>query len=299
MAVLARFLVLASVFFIALSPPLLAQTDTSLQDRIRTAWQNAMKVAVRGPAPIALADQATLNLTDAYMFVPKAEATALMLAMGNSAGSGFLGLVVPKDESQYWFLTVDHTADGYVSDDEAREWNADDLLQSLIDGSVEQNKEREKIGVPALEIIGWIEPPHYDAATHKLIWSLRAKDHGAPADAAATVNYNTYALGRDGFFELNLVTSEDVIDKEKEYARQLLAALEYKSGKRYEDFNANTDRIAEYGIAALIGGIAAKKLGLLAVIGVFFAKFAKLILVGFAVAGGAIIKFFRRGSGES
>src|SRR5690242_12519880 len=114
MAVLARFLVLASVFFIALSPPLLAQTDTSLQDRIRTAWQNAMKVAVRGPAPIALADQATLNLTDAYMFVPKAEASALTLAMGNSAGSGFLGLVVPKDESQYWFLTVDHTADGYV-----------------------------------------------------------------------------------------------------------------------------------------------------------------------------------------
>ena len=299
MAALTRLLVLASVLLIALSAPLPAQTDTSLQDRIRAAWQSAIKVSVQGPAAIPLGDQATLNLTDAYMFVPKAEATAVMLAMGNSAGSGFLGLVVPKDEGQYWFMTIDHTADGYVSDDEAREWNADELLQSLIDGNVEQNKEREKIGVPALDIIGWIEPPHYDAAKHKLIWSLRAKDREAPADIAATVNYNTYALGRDGFFELNLVTSEDVIDKEKDYARQLLAALEYKSGKRYEEFNANTDRIAEYGIAALIGGIAAKKLGLLAVIGVFFAKFAKLILVGFAIAGGAIIKFLRRGSGES
>ena len=46
---------------------------------------------------------------------------------------------------------------------------------------------------------------------------------------------------------------------------ELLADLDYNSGKRYEDFNASTDHIAEYGLAALIGGIAAKKLGLNAV----------------------------------
>jgi Protein of unknown function (DUF2167) len=32
-----------------------------------------------------------------------------------------------------------------------------------------------------------------------------------------------------------------------------LAALSYTPGKGYEDFNASTDHIAEYGIAALVG----------------------------------------------
>ena len=67
----------------------------------------------------------------------------------------------------------------------------------------------------------------------------------------------------------------------------LLAALDYKPGERYADFNASTDRVAEYELAALIGGVAAKKLGLLAVIGVALAKFWKVILIGVAVAGAA------------
>jgi uncharacterized membrane-anchored protein len=71
------------------------------------------------------------------------------------------------------------------------------------------------------------------------------------------------------------------------------AALEYKPGKRYEDFNESTDHIAEYGLAALIGGVVAKKLGLLALAGVFFLKFAKIIAIGAAVAGGTVVKFFR------
>ncbi|MBK7846575.1 MAG: DUF2167 domain-containing protein [Zoogloea sp.] len=53
--------------------------------------------------------------------------------------------------------------------------------------------------------------------------------------------------------------------------------------ERYADFNERTDKVAEYGLAALVGGIAAKKLGLLATLGVFLAKFWKigaLALVG-------------------
>jgi uncharacterized membrane-anchored protein len=112
-------------------------------------------------------------------------------------------------------MTVDHTAEGYVKDDDAKNWNADELLQSLKDGTEEQNKEREKIGIPALDIVGWIETPNYDASNHRLIWSLKAIDRGAAADAPATVNYNTYALGRDGYFQINLLTSVATIEKEK------------------------------------------------------------------------------------
>jgi uncharacterized membrane-anchored protein len=79
----------------------------------------------------------------------------------------------------------------------------------------------------------------------------------------------------------------------------MLAALAYKPGKRYEDFNASTDHIAEYGLAALVGGVVATMLGLLDVIGLFLVKFAKVILMGAAVAGGGVVKFFLGKRGNS
>jgi len=282
------FLLLSLFWLAGLSPSFADEAAT------KAAWAAAIKAATSGPADIPLGDQATLHLPDGMAFVPKAEAVGLMKAWGNGEDPRSYGMVVPKDEDQYWVLTIDHTADGYIKDDDAKNWNADELLQSLKDGTEEQNKERVAMGYPALDVVGWVEPPAYDAATHRLVWSMKAVDRGAKPDDVASVNYNTYALGRDGYFELDLLSTDKSIEAEKPYARKLLAALDYKAGKRYEDFNSTTDTIAEYGLAALIGGVVAKKLGLLALAGVFLAKFAKVILVGLAVAGGGVAKFFRR-----
>ena len=104
-------------------------------------------------------------------------------------------------------------------------------------------------------------------ATHRLVWSLLAKDKDEPDNAAKSINYNTYALGRDGYFSLNLLSNSERIARDKAVAHELLGDLAYNAGKRYEDFNASTDRIAEYGLMALVGGVAAKKLGLFALIG--------------------------------
>lgn len=85
---------------------------------------------------------------------------------------------------------------------------------------------------------------------------------------------------------LTLVTSCDTIAQDKPVAHRLLAALEFNEGRRYADFNASTDRLAEFGLAALVGGVAAKKLGLFALLAAFVVKFAKVIGVGaLAVAG--------------
>ena len=67
--------------------------------------------------------------------------------------------------------------------------------------------------------------------------------------------------------------------------------MQFKPGKTYADYQPGTDKLAEYGLAALIGGIAVKKLGLLALAAGFFIKFAKLIAVG-VVAGGALLRKF-------
>ena len=69
-------------------------------------------------------------------------------------------------------------------------------------------------------------------------------------------------------------------------ARQLLSAVNFKEGKRYADFNSSTDKVAAYGLAALVAGVAAKKPGLLALAGAFILKFAKGFALGVAAAGG-------------
>jgi uncharacterized membrane-anchored protein len=82
------------------------------------------------------------------------------------------------------------------------------------------------------------------------------------------------------------------VHAEKPVAQKLLAALEYNEGKRYADFDAKTDHVAEYGLAALVVGVVAKKLRFIALALAFLAKFAKVILLGLALLGAGFFKFF-------
>jgi uncharacterized membrane-anchored protein len=82
---------------------------------------------------------------------------------------------------------------------------------------------------------------------------------------------------------MNLVTDQVHIESLRPAVAILLDALAFNDGKRYADFNSSTDHVAEYGLAALIAGVAVKKLGLFALIAAFVVKFAKVIVV--AVVG--------------
>ena len=250
----------------------------------KAAFEAAQKVHVAGPASVAVKDQATLKLPAGYAFIPTPEAGRLLQAMGNRTDDSLAGVVFPIGQ-EGWFAVIRYINDGHIKDDDAKEWDADELLQSLKDGTEEANKERKRRGITQMEVIGWTEKPRYDAATHRLVWSASTRDKGTTGTKGLGVNYNTYALGREGYISLNLVTDLDALDKHKPAALELLAALQYNDGRRYADFNSSTDKVAAYGLAALVAGAAAKKLGLFAVILAFLAKFAKV----FIVAGGALL----------
>ncbi len=255
-------------------------TPDAAQTRLEAALVAAKAAVQMGPRDVPLGDQGVLKLPEGYGFIPKDEAQAMMEAQGNRGGKGLFGLVVSPDLAG--FVAVEFTSAGYVKDEEARDWNADELLKNLKEGTEASNAERRRQGMNEFKVVGWVEVPSYDPATHRLVWSVSARPKNAQAGGEG-VNYNTYMLGREGYFSMNLVTSMDRVELEKPAARELLAALSFNEGKRYTDFNAATDRMAEYGLAALVGGMAAKKLGLLATLGVFFAKFWKIGLL--AVAG--------------
>lgn len=274
--------------------PAAAQRTSAVEDELRAAADAAIASLRRGPADIRLRDQAVLHLPAGYAFIGPIQARRLQHAMGNSAGSELEGMVVDATQPLYgWFITIDFDLSGYVRDDEAKSWKPDDLLASLREGTAEGNKDRRSRGISELEIVGWVQRPAYDARTHRLVWSAEVREKAAPP-GDRSVNYNTYALGRDGYFALNLVTDLNLIDSLKPRASELLASLAYQPGKRYEDFNATTDRVAEFGLAALVAGTAAKKLGLFAVIGVLLAKFWKIGALVVAAMGAGALKLLRR-----
>ena len=260
---------------------------------VDAAFKAASLVEQPGPVDVSLRDQATLRLPDGYVFVPRPAADQIMQAFGNRVDERFLGLVLPTS-GEDWFVVAEFENSGYIQEDDARDWNVDELFENLKQGTEAANEERRRRDFEEIEVVGWVEPPRYDPAAHRLVWSMSARPKGAPADAPQSVNYNTYALGREGYITLNLIADLQQIDRFKPHAETLLAALDYASGKTYADFDAATDRMAEYGLAALVGGVAAKKLGLFAVIAAFVAKFAKVILLAVIALGGGLFKYLRR-----
>jgi len=237
-----------------------------------------------GPAEVALHDQARLKLPDGTMFVPQPTANKILKSMGNHGDERVLGLIYPLTPDQDWAMVAEYEPAGYIKDDDARDWNADDLLKSLKEGTAAANEERTKAGFPALEVTGWAEKPAYEAATHRLVWAATAVHPGA-TNEPAVVNYNTYALGRQGYISINLLTDSKSLAADKVHARDMLSRLEFVEGKRYADFDSKTDHIAEYGLAALVAGVAVKKLGLLALVGVTLLKFWKIGLIALAGVG--------------
>jgi uncharacterized membrane-anchored protein len=253
----------------------------------------ADKAKAPGPAEIVLQDQGRLALPDGFSFVPQPEAGRLMRAYGNSDSSALVGLILPQAADGNWWATLDFVKAGYVKDDDAKNWKADELLASMKEATESQNAERERQGFPAVEITGWIEPPAYDASSRRLVWSALVRQIGASGDQGS-VNYNTYALGREGYFSLDLITSQAAIAANKSVAQTLLADIAYDKGKAYADFEASSDHVAAYGLAALIGGVALHKLGLLALGAAFVLKFAKVIGLGAIVVVAALRRLLGR-----
>ncbi len=292
----ARRACLLALLSLAFLRPAGAELTPAAQQELQGANQAARQALQKGPQDIKLIDQAVLKLPEGYGFIPKPQADRLMQALGNGADPDRLGLVVPLDDRD-WLIDLEYLKSGYIKDDDAKHWDVDELLQNIKDGTEEANKERASRGFPELEIIGWVQKPEYTESSHELIWSIQGRDKGAQP-GADNINYNTYVLGREGYISMDMITTLDSVQSDSADARNLLGDLGFDAGKRYQDFDSSTDKVAEYGLAALVGGIAIKKLGLFALLAAFFIKLWKLILVGFFAVSAAVRKFLKKRKDE-
>lgn len=241
-----------------------------------------------GPATVALGHDLTVQLPAGDLFLASPEAGKLLERAGGFHNENLLGVIVAQDDERKWLVTLRYTEEGYVKDGE--KIDGDELLKALREGTEEGNKERQEKGFPPLHVVGWAEPPRYEKETHHLVWAARVKSDGAQQE---DVNFNTRILGRKGYLSLNLVTPMASLEADKSDGAALLAVTSFDSGARYQDFQPKTDKVAEYGLGALVLGGAALKLGLFAKAGNFLIAgllIAKKFLVIALAAGASLLR---------
>jgi uncharacterized membrane-anchored protein len=211
---------------------------------------------------------------------------------GNPPHDDPLGMLVPAGDmlKAGWGVIITYEEDGYVKDNDAASINYDDLLKQIQKSISDANPERKKQGYPTFQLVGWAAPPRYDHETHKLYW---AKNLKFDAEDENTLNYNIRMLGRRGVLVLNAVATMEQLPEIEQNTPKILSAVDFNPGNRYTEFDAGSgDKVATYGIAALIAGGVAAKAGLFKTLWIAILAGKKFIIIAVVAVGAWIKKLF-------
>jgi uncharacterized membrane-anchored protein len=267
------------------------ETSQSEQDTAGTERQKKLAELhwVKGPQKAQLFGNSSLQVPADYVFLDQAD-TAKLQVLQHNLGGGSEYFFAPKDGR--WEVFFSYSGDGYVKDDEKIDAVA--LLKNIEENTAAGNKARREKGWDEMQVVGWQTPPHYDPQTNHLEWAIDGKDMRTND---AVVNFNTRILGRGGVLSAVLVSSPNGLDESIAEFKEALAGFEYLPGQRYAEYKPG-DKIAKYGLAALITGGAAAiavKTGLWKVIlGGLIAGWKFIAAAAVALFGGLARRFKRK-----
>ena len=235
---------------------------------------------------------ATLNLGEDYYYLSAEEAEKVLVeAWGNAPDPSHLGMIFPAQftplDEDAWGVLIEYSEEGYIDDDNANDIDYDDLLESMQEDTREANEYRVEQGYDSIKLIGWAAPPYYDGVQHKLHW---AKELQFGNSDNHTLNYNLRVLGRKGVLSLNFIANMSQLPEIEQNLDNILAVADFNAGYRYDEFDPEIDKVAAYGIGALVAGKVLAKTGLLAMGLLLLKKFWFVIAAAFYGIG----KIFRR-----
>lgn len=249
--------------------------------------------------------KAHLNLGDQYYFLPADEARRVLVEAWGNPPDGMdtvLGMVFPKGKSfndATWGAVVEYEDTGHVSDKDASSQDYGSVLADMQKASEESNEARKEQGYPASHLVGWAQAPTYDPKTKTLIWARHLQFDGAEA---GTLNYDVRTLGRTGVLSLNMVDTMPNLPAVRTAAAQLGSTVQFDQGARYADYNASTDKLADFGLAGLVAGgaglLVAKKAGILGLILVLLKKGIAVVIALAAGVGAWLKRKLGRGSDD-
>ena len=272
--------ILLLTVLITLLTPFLALSEEQESPFAKLNWQY-------GPTSQSIDGVATLKVPERYYFLNKTE-TGKYLALSHNPSSGKNMLLTDRN---IWEAYLNFESIGYVKDNETID--ADKLLVDYRKGTKISNDYRIEKGWDTLEVEGWFFKPQYDKGRRLLEWAFLLKDSGTQRPI---VNYYTKILGRTGAVSVVLVASPNDMNSAIEDLKLRLNDLSFNPGKGYSEFREG-DKVAEYGLAALILGgaaaVAAKK-GFFGVILAFLAGAWKVLLIPFIFLIGWIKALFTK-----
>jgi len=272
-----RYLFLFALSMLAFSIGVPAQ-EPQQQPQVKIDWE-------QGPVVGHLGDIGEIKVPQGYAFTGKDGARKVLELTHNIPNGRELGVLVSGSRDSNWFMIFEFEDSGYVKDDDKDKLDADAILKNIQEATDASNEERQKHGWKPLHVAAWQTPPFYDSQTHNLTWALRVKSDD-PNDSG-DVNHRIRLLGRHGTMNVDLVASPAEYSLSVTDFNSLIGGFSYVDGNRYSDFRAG-DKVAKYGLAALIAGGAGAvllKTGLLA-------KLWKFIVVGIAALASFIKKIF-------
>ncbi len=266
-------------------------------------WVQALSAMKLGPMTIALSDQASLELPSGYGFMPQPWARKIMAKIGNQPSADELGVIFPLVEEVEWYIDVEYVGSGYIRGGNDQPWDTEQLLAGLRQGAKAGNARRGKLGIPPVQVVGWEETPVYDAELHRLLWAIEARMQASMRDSTSSsesiVNYNLHELGREGYISLSLVTNRASLAQGKHAVDELGAAIEFKEGKRYQDFDAASDRLAESGLVALVVEGEIREPGLMMEAGSWLAKLGAPLMVVLLLLMCGLVCWSRKAKGRN
>jgi uncharacterized membrane-anchored protein len=267
---------------VAQAPP--APSDAQSQSPEQKAFIEKMRALdwVKGPTNVAVQGNAKLAIPEKYLYLD-ASNTAKFLELQHNLSNGREVMVAPQNLQ--WMAYLEFSDEGYVKDNEKIDAAA--LLKTLKENTESANAERERRGWGALHLVDWATPPVYNTTTKRLEWATVLDSQDGRA-----VNFSTKILGRRGYTSVIMVTDPANLSSAESTLDNVLTGYAFDTGETYADWRSG-DKVAEYGLAALIvGGVAAvaAKKGLFSVLAGFLAAAWKFL----AAAAVAAIAWLRR-----
>lgn len=260
------------------------------------AYERAGVKLVKGPTTALLGKKAEIKLPEGYLFIGENSLDKFFELTQNSRSGNEVGVILAPSG---WTMFFDYDDVGYVKDDDKDKLDAGKLMGSMTENQDAANESRKSKGWDEMKLKGWATAPHYDEKTHNLKWAINLTS-SQDQFKEVWINESIRLLGRGGVMNVTLVSDTPAFKSAEAEAEQLLAQnFNYVAGEKYAEFKAG-DKIAEYGLAALVlgGGVAAAaKMGLLAKFGVFIGKAWKLVVAAVVAVGVGIKKLMNKVTG--
>lgn len=224
---------------------------------------------------------AKIDVGEDFYFLNAKDAQYVLADLwGNPPDPSTLGLLMPAGITPFhggsWAVEIYFDDIGYVSDEDANDYDYSELLTTMKSDTRESSAWRVENGYDSIELVGWAAEPFYDQEDRKLHWAKELRFAGSED---TTLNYNIRALGRKGVLVMNFIAGMDNLAEVEQTAPIVMEMTNFTQGNTYSDFNPSIDKVAAVGIGGLIAGKVLAKTGFLVTALLLLKKFWFVLLL--------------------